>query len=137
MSPLGDVWLDHLIDIYSYAGRAPVIIIYAAIKISGELAVDDEGLEAREFDLDAIPWDELAFRSTNEALRGYLAAKGSDPSGPASTTSGSDPAHRRHRIHGNRLSGGNDRGGQRRRAQQHARRDVGPHVGGRDAIQHG
>ena len=64
---------------YSYAGRAPVIIVYAATKISGELAVDDEGLEAREFDLDAIPWDELAFRSTGEALRDYLARPQSDP----------------------------------------------------------
>ena len=74
-----DVRLDHLIGIYSYAGRAPVIIVYAATKISGELAVDDEGLEARAFDLDAIPWDELAFRSTNEALRDSLAAKGPGP----------------------------------------------------------
>ena len=67
-----DVRLDHLINIYSYAGRAPVIIVYAATMISGELAVDDEGLEAREFDLDEIPWDELAFRSTREALRDYI-----------------------------------------------------------------
>ena len=39
-----DVRLDHLINIYSYAGRAPVIVVYAATMISGELAVDDEGL---------------------------------------------------------------------------------------------
>jgi len=50
-----------------------VIIVYAATRLSGELAVDDEGIEAREFDLDAIPWEDLAFRSTNEALRDYLA----------------------------------------------------------------
>ena len=67
-----DVRLDHLINIYSYAGRAPVIVVYAATMISGELAVDDEGLEAREFDLDEIPWDDLAFRSTREALRDYI-----------------------------------------------------------------
>src|SRR5687768_3875290 len=66
------VRLDHLINVYSYAGRAPVIIVYAATMLSGELAVDDEGLEAREFDLDKIPWDELAFRSTREALRDYI-----------------------------------------------------------------
>ena len=77
-----DVRLDHLVNIYSYAGRAPVIIVYAATKISGELVVDDEGLEAREFDLDAIPWDELAFRSTNEALRDYLAARHSAGGSP-------------------------------------------------------
>src|SRR6187549_2123595 len=67
-----DIRLDHLINIYSYAGRAPVIVVYAATMISGTLAVDDEGLEAREFDLDEIPWDDLAFRSTREALRDYI-----------------------------------------------------------------
>ena len=66
------VRLDHLINVYSYGGSAPVIIVYAATMLSGDLAVDDEGLEAREFDLDAIPWDDLAFRSTREALRDYI-----------------------------------------------------------------
>ena len=74
-----DVRLDHLINIYSYAGRAPVIVVYAATMISGELAVDDEGLEAREFDLDDIPWDDLAFRSTREALRDYIDGKQTAP----------------------------------------------------------
>jgi len=70
-----DVRLDYLIDIYSYAGRAPVIVVYAATKISGELAVDDESLEAREFTIDEIPWHDLAFRSTHEALRDYIDGK--------------------------------------------------------------
>ena len=67
-----DVRLDHLVNIYSYAGRSPVIVVYAATMISGELATDDEGLEIREFGLDEIPWDNLAFRSTHEALRDYI-----------------------------------------------------------------
>jgi 8-oxo-dGTP diphosphatase len=82
-----DVRLDHLINIYSYPGRAPVIIVYAATMISGELAVDDEGLEAREFDLDEIPWDDLAFRSTREALRDYIDGKQTAPVTPAATDS--------------------------------------------------
>lgn len=64
--------IDRLINIYSYAGHTPIIAVYAATKVEGDLMVDDEGLEAREFDLDDIPWDELAFRSTREALREYL-----------------------------------------------------------------
>jgi ADP-ribose pyrophosphatase YjhB (NUDIX family) len=71
-----DVRLDHLINVYSYAGRAPVIIVYAATMLSGELVVDDEGLEIREFGLDEIPWDDLAFRSTREALREYIDGRG-------------------------------------------------------------
>ena len=67
-----DVKLDRLINIYSYAGKSPIIVVYAATMISGELATDDEGLEIREFEVSEIPWDDLAFRSTREALRDYL-----------------------------------------------------------------
>jgi len=67
-----DIRLDRLLNIYSYPGRAPVIIVYAASILGGELACDDEGLEARFFHAHEIPWDELAFRSTVEALREYL-----------------------------------------------------------------
>ena len=67
-----EVRLDRLINVYSYTGRVPVIIVFAATRIGGELAVDDEGLEAREFEPDEIPWDDLAFRSTREALREYF-----------------------------------------------------------------
>jgi len=67
-----DVRLDRLINVYSYPGRAPVIIVYAATMIGGCLACDDEGLEARLFAPHEIPWDELAFQSTYEALREYL-----------------------------------------------------------------
>ncbi len=67
-----DVRLDRLLNIYSYPGRAPVIIVYAASVLGGELACDDEGLEARFFHAHEIPWEELAFRSTLEALREYL-----------------------------------------------------------------
>ena len=43
--------------------------------------MDDEGLEAREFDLDEIPWDDLAFRSTREALRDYIDGRITAPIG--------------------------------------------------------
>ncbi len=67
-----DVRLDGLVNIYSYPGRAPVIVVYAATAIGGTLAVDEESLEAAELDTSAIPWDDLAFRSTHEGLRDYL-----------------------------------------------------------------
>ena len=67
-----DVRIDRLINIYSYAGRAPIVVVYAATWLSGEMAVDDEGLEARAFESSAIPWDDLAFRSTREALTDYF-----------------------------------------------------------------
>jgi 8-oxo-dGTP diphosphatase len=66
------VRLDALVNVYSYAGRTPVIVVYAATVTGGELSVDDEGLETRPFSPAAIPWAELAFRSTHDALRDYL-----------------------------------------------------------------
>lgn len=67
-----DARLDRLLNIYSYAGRVPVLIVYAATMLGGCLACDDEGLEARFFEPSTIPWDDLAFRSTHEALREFL-----------------------------------------------------------------
>jgi ADP-ribose pyrophosphatase YjhB (NUDIX family) len=67
-----DVRIDSLVNVYSYPGRAPVIIVYAATAIGGTLAADDESLEANLFEVGRIPWDDLAFRSTSEALREYM-----------------------------------------------------------------
>ncbi len=67
-----DVRLDALVNIYSYPGRTPVIVVYAATPLGGTLCVDDECLETSEFEPDAIPWSDLAFRSTHDGLRDYL-----------------------------------------------------------------
>jgi ADP-ribose pyrophosphatase YjhB (NUDIX family) len=67
-----DVRIERLINVYSYAGRTPVIVVYAATIVGGCLGCDEEGLEARFFEPEAIPWDDLAFRSTHEALREFL-----------------------------------------------------------------
>jgi ADP-ribose pyrophosphatase YjhB (NUDIX family) len=67
-----DIRLDHLLNVYSYPGRAPVIIVYVATMIGGKLAYDDESLEINWFAPDTIPWNELAFQSTNDALREFL-----------------------------------------------------------------
>jgi 8-oxo-dGTP diphosphatase len=69
-----NVRLDRLLNVYSYP-RAPVIIVYLATMIDGSVECDDEGLEARFFAADAIPWNELAFRSTHDALTEYLAGR--------------------------------------------------------------
>ncbi len=67
-----DVRIDGLVNIYSYGGRSPIIIVYAASVLGGELCGDDECLEARLFARDEIPWEQLAFRSTTEALKDYF-----------------------------------------------------------------
>ena len=67
-----EIRIDGLVNIYSYGGRSPIIIVYAATALGGELCGDDECLEAGLFRLEEIPWDSLAFRSTTEALRDYF-----------------------------------------------------------------
>jgi ADP-ribose pyrophosphatase YjhB (NUDIX family) len=71
-----DVRLERLINIYSYAGRTPIIIVYLATAIGGALCADDECLDAAVFPPAEIPWNDLAFRSTREALRQYLEEAG-------------------------------------------------------------
>ncbi len=64
--------LEGLINIYSYPGRPVIVIVYKASVVGGELQTDDESLEAGLFAPNEIPWSQLAFRSTREALEDYL-----------------------------------------------------------------
>jgi ADP-ribose pyrophosphatase YjhB (NUDIX family) len=68
-----DVRIDGLVSVYSYAGRTPMVIVYTATSVGGALVAADECLDARVFGRDDIPWRELAFPSTREALEDYLA----------------------------------------------------------------
>ncbi len=68
-----DVRLDGLVNVYSYPGRTAIIVVYAATSVGGALAIDDESLESSVVEPAAIPWTELAFHSTHDALRDYLA----------------------------------------------------------------
>jgi 8-oxo-dGTP diphosphatase len=65
------VRVDGLVNIYSYAGTTPIIIVYSATAIGGQLCTDDECLEAKLFAPAEIPWDGLAFKSTRDALTDY------------------------------------------------------------------
>jgi ADP-ribose pyrophosphatase YjhB (NUDIX family) len=67
-----DIRVDRLLNVYSYPGVAPVIIVYVATMIGGTLVCDDECLEVRLFAPADIPWEELAFSSTKEALAEFL-----------------------------------------------------------------
>jgi len=66
-----EVRLDGLVNIYSYPGRTPVVIVYGATATAGTLTHDDESLEARAFHEREVPWSALAFTSTHDALRDY------------------------------------------------------------------
>ena len=67
-----EVKLGPLLNVYTYPRSPNVIIVYTAEVISGKLAAADESLEARIFTPNEIPWDDLAFESTRDALKDYI-----------------------------------------------------------------
>lgn len=61
-----------LFNIYSYKNNRTVVAAYLTRQVGGELAVGDETLEVRVFGPEEIPWAEIPFRSTLDALKEYL-----------------------------------------------------------------
>lgn len=62
-----------LLNVYSYPGYPVIVIVYLARVIGGQLQAMDETLEVRTFASSEVPWDELAFPSTRDALTEYVA----------------------------------------------------------------
>jgi 8-oxo-dGTP diphosphatase len=71
-----DVDIGGLVGIYSYPETPVVIVVYQATVPHGvePEANDHEVLELAYFSPEEIPWEALAFRSTQEALRDWLRA---------------------------------------------------------------
>ncbi|HWO40976.1 MAG TPA: NUDIX hydrolase [Candidatus Eisenbacteria bacterium] len=68
-----DVRLGPLLNVYSYPKSPNVVIVYAADVVGGTLQATDESSEARIFPASEVPWNDLAFPSTKDALTDYLA----------------------------------------------------------------
>jgi len=66
------VSVGSLLGVYSYIHRPIVVIVYSGRVTGGTLVAADESLDARAFAPEDIPWTELAFPSTFEALRDYI-----------------------------------------------------------------
>jgi 8-oxo-dGTP diphosphatase len=74
------VELTGLHNVYTYPG-APVIIVYTARVVEGTITTCHENDCVEWRALSEIPWDDLAFPSTREALREWVAARGVMPGG--------------------------------------------------------
>ena len=74
-----EVALTELLGVYSYPGQTAVIVVFSGRVTHGAPHALSESLDARSFARDRIPWGDLAFRSTEEALRDWLAVE-EDPS---------------------------------------------------------
>ncbi len=66
------VQVVRLLRVHSYRHSRTVVLSYITECVSGELTVGDEELEVRVFTPDEVPWEEIAFSSTRDALREYL-----------------------------------------------------------------
>lgn len=71
------VEVTRLLNVYSYPGHPVVVIVYIATVVGGQLQAMDEALEVRTFTPAEVPWDDLAFPSTRDALIEYLTLTGS------------------------------------------------------------
>lgn len=60
-----------LLGVYSYPGETVAVVVYTAEQVSGTLFAGDETTEARLVRPEEIPWGELAFPSTLDALTDY------------------------------------------------------------------
>jgi 8-oxo-dGTP diphosphatase len=67
-----DIQLDGLLNVYSYASIGIVLVAYRATVIGGVAGTTPESQEVRAFRLEEIPWDNLAFSSTRDALTDYV-----------------------------------------------------------------
>jgi ADP-ribose pyrophosphatase YjhB (NUDIX family) len=67
--------IKDLLGVYSYPGVMVVIVAYVAEFVSGNLIAGDETEAVRLIRPTEIPWDELAFQSTIDALKDYCHLK--------------------------------------------------------------
>ncbi len=78
------VRLDRLLGVYSYGGAPVVVAVFLASVPDGvdPVPMADEVLEAAYFGPEEIPWETLAFPSTRDALRDWVAGRGPARPGP-------------------------------------------------------
>lgn len=61
-----------LVGVYSYPDSPVILVTYCGQVTGGEPRAGDEALDVKTWALDAIPWHELAFRSTYDALQDFV-----------------------------------------------------------------
>jgi 8-oxo-dGTP diphosphatase len=61
-----------IVGLYTYEGQIPAIAVFAARATAGDPTPLDETLAVKSFPRDELPWSEMAFPSTERALKDYL-----------------------------------------------------------------
>lgn len=71
-----DIEVDGIVGLYTYEGQIPAIAVFTARVVGGEPEPLDETMDVRTFSPDGLPWSEMAFPSTEHALKDYLRERG-------------------------------------------------------------
>jgi 8-oxo-dGTP diphosphatase len=66
------VEIEELVGVYSYQGNRVILVVYSGHAVGGTLEGNFECQDVQTFPLDEIPWDELAFESTQAAVADWL-----------------------------------------------------------------
>lgn len=61
-----------VLGLYTYEGQIPAIAVFTAEVTGGEPEPLDETMDVQSFPRDALPWADMAFPSTEHALKDYL-----------------------------------------------------------------
>jgi ADP-ribose pyrophosphatase YjhB (NUDIX family)/ribosomal protein S27AE len=67
-----EIEVTGIVGLYTYEDQAPAIAVFAARVTGGEPVPLDETLDVRAFPREGLPWSEMAFPSTEHALKDYL-----------------------------------------------------------------
>ncbi len=66
------VELERLLGVYTYPGNPVVLVVFLARPTGGELVPGREALDLALFAPADIPWDELGYHSTGQAIKDML-----------------------------------------------------------------
>jgi ADP-ribose pyrophosphatase YjhB (NUDIX family) len=67
-----EIEVREIVGLYTYEGEVPAIAVFAAGVTGGEPIPLDETMDVRSFPRHGLPWAEMAFPSTEHALKDYL-----------------------------------------------------------------
>jgi len=67
-----EIEVGEIVGLYSYEDQVPVIAVFSGRVTGGEPEPLDETMAVDIFPRDGLPWSEMAFPSTEHALKDYL-----------------------------------------------------------------
>jgi ADP-ribose pyrophosphatase YjhB (NUDIX family) len=67
-----EIEVGEIVGLYSYEDQVPVIAVFSGRVTGGEPEPLDETMAVEIFPRDGLPWSEMAFPSTEHALKDYL-----------------------------------------------------------------